>query len=273
MAPLLAALLSSEISRFQPAWQTFSSRPLCERSSSSAPVCLRRAACLLLCLSLDAESAPQAHSVAASRWAYSRCFHPPTHPSAHQRLPRVLSAFVLRCSARTHSPSVPHHSAAAGPGRALPLPGIRFSLFLSLCFLFFLLVVRLDPSGPLPLFLAGVRFLAHAHACTLRLGSSMDYQLRCESVKRLLLQYPSPPDMCKCCSTEWQQTTVHSVHLDSVAFYCFLQCLLCSINSFDPLRRHSLRVGFFFPERARALPASGKCLFFVFPFPCTGGIF
>ena len=57
------------------------------------------------------------------------CFHPPTHPSAHQRLPRVMSSFVLLCSACTHSLSVPHHSAAAGPGRALPLPGIRFSSF------------------------------------------------------------------------------------------------------------------------------------------------
>jgi hypothetical protein len=35
---------------------------------------LRRAACLLLRHSLDADSAPQAHSVAASRWAHSRWF-------------------------------------------------------------------------------------------------------------------------------------------------------------------------------------------------------
>ena len=88
------------------------------------------------------------------------CFHPPTHPSAHQRLPLVMSSFVLLCSARTHSLSATplcccgtwsRPSAARHPLQPFPL---------SLCFLFFLFLVRLDPSGPLPLFLAGVRFRA-----------------------------------------------------------------------------------------------------------------
>ena len=96
------------------------------------------------------------------------CFHPPTHPSAHQRLPLVMSSFGLLCSAC--------HTTLLLRDLVAPFRCPASASALSLCFLFFLFLVRLDPSGPLPLFLAGVRFLAHAHACTLRLGSSMDFK-------------------------------------------------------------------------------------------------
>ena len=60
----------------------------CCSATPSTPVVLRR----------HSASQPAAGPTAAVF-----CFHPPTHPSAHQRLPLVMSSFVLLCSARTHS--------------------------------------------------------------------------------------------------------------------------------------------------------------------------
>jgi hypothetical protein len=110
----------------------------------------------------------------------SRCFHPPAHPSAHQRLPLVLSPFVLLCSAHTSSLSLSLSatplSTAAGAGVApfrSPASASAFLFFVS-----FLSSVPWYASTRPGLCLSSSpasALLAHAHICTLRLGSAMDF--------------------------------------------------------------------------------------------------
>ena len=175
MARLLARSLGRRRFRFRQRGGILEPGRSAARSSSSAPVCLRRAACLLLRHSLDADvlrrhsaSQPAAGPTAAVSVS-------PAHPSLCASA-AASGDELLRASVLSPHPLSQCHTTLLLRDLVAPFrcPASASALF-SLCFLFFLFLVRLDPSGPLPLFLAGVRFLAHAHACTLRLGSSMDF--------------------------------------------------------------------------------------------------
>ena len=75
--------MPSEISRFQASVADFlEPAALCALQLICTCLPSRRAACVLPRHSLDADSAPQALSVTASRWAHSRWFlFSPAHPS------------------------------------------------------------------------------------------------------------------------------------------------------------------------------------------------